>query len=319
MRRALHSLAAGFALLALGGAAGAQTSLPVQAVQPVQAVRPVQAAPTLQAAPPTQSVEAAPPAQAAPPASPAQSAPPAPEEYRLGAGDVLRITVYDQPDLLTEVEVSEAGTVMMPLVGAVQVGGKTRAEAAGALAESLKRGGFLKEANVVVRVIEFRSQQVSVLGEVNKPGRYPISRPSSVAELISVAGGITAKGSPTVIVTRTDGNGASKREELNVNEQISADAAGKALMLRAGDTIYVPSAPVFYIYGEVRQPGSYPLAPEMTVMQALSVGGGITARGTERGISLERRGADGGVRRYAVRGSEKVQANDVLRIPESWF
>lgn len=307
MRRALHSLVAGLALLALSGVSGAQTALPAQAVQPAPTVQPVQA---LQ---PTQASQTVQPAQAAQPVPPAQ------EEYRLGAGDVLRITVYDQPDLLTEVEVSEAGTVMMPLVGAVQVGGKTRAEAADVLAESLKRGGFLKEANVVVRVIEFRSQQVAVLGEVNKPGRYPISRPSSVAELISVAGGITAKGSPTVIVTRTDGNGAAKREELNVNEQISADAAGKALLLHAGDTIYVPSAPVFYIYGEVRQPGSYPLAPEMTVMQALSVGGGITARGTERGISLERRAADGGVRRYAVRGTEKLQANDVLRIPESWF
>lgn len=308
MRRALHCLAAGLALLALSGAAGAQTAQPVLPAQrvPAQPVQPVQAQP-------------AQPVQAEQPAQPVQSAQPAQEEYRLGAGDVLRITVYDQPDLLTEAEVSEGGTVMMPLVGAVQVGGKTRAEAAAVLAESLRRGGFVKEANVVVRVIEFRSQQVAVLGEVTKPGRYPISRPSSVAELISVAGGITAKGSPMVVVTRTDGKGTAKREEVNVNEQIAADAAGKALMLRAGDTIFVPSAPVFYIYGEVRQPGSYPLAPEMTVLQAVSVGGGITARGTERGIRLERRGPDGGVKSYMVRGTERIQANDVLRIPESWF
>jgi polysaccharide export outer membrane protein len=240
------------------------------------------------------------------------------DDYKLGAGDVLRVTVYDQPDLLTDVEISEAGTVSMPLVGEVAVGGKTRAQAAQTIADGLKHGGFLKEANVMVRVLEYRSQQVAVLGEVAKPGRYPISRPSSVAEMIGIAGGITAKGSQLVTVTHTDANGEVKRQEVNLNDQIAA-GAGKALLLRAGDTVFVPGAPQFYIYGEVRQPGAYALMPGMTVAQALSLGGGLTQRGTERGIRVERRGTDGSTRVYNIRGQDPLQANDVLRVPESWF
>jgi polysaccharide export outer membrane protein len=241
------------------------------------------------------------------------------EDYRIGAGDVLRISVFNQPDLLTEVEVSEAGTVAVPLAGEVAVGGKTRVEAAKALGESLKSGGFLKEADVVVRVLEYRSQQVSVLGEVAKPGRYAISRPSTVAEVIALAGGITPKGGNVVTVVQAGANGQTRSQEVNVNDQISAGASGKALLLRAGDTVTVPSAPVFYIYGEVRQPGAYPLAANMTVMQALSVGGGLTVRGTERGIRLERRASDGTVQAYSARASDRLQPNDVLRIPEGWF
>jgi polysaccharide export outer membrane protein len=238
------------------------------------------------------------------------------EEYRLGAGDVLRITVYDQPDLLTEAEVSEGGTVGMALVGEVAVRGMSRSEAASALAARLKSGGFLKDANVTVRVLEYRSQQVAVVGEVARPGKYSISRPTSVADMLAIAGGITAKGSSVVTVTQKGSDGSVRKQEVNVNEQGNAD---KALLLRAGDSVIVPGAPVFYIYGEVRQPGAYPLATEMTVMQALSVGGGLTVRGTERGIRIERRAEDGSVRSYTAKGPEKLQPNDVLRVPESWF
>jgi len=240
------------------------------------------------------------------------------DDYKLGAGDVLRVTVYDQPDLQTDAEISEAGTISLPLIGEAAVGGKTRTEAAQAIADGLKRGGFLKEANVMVRVLEYRSQQVAVLGEVAKPGRYAISRPSSVAEMIGIAGGITAKGSQLVTVTQNGANGEAKRQEVNLNDQIAA-GAGKALLLRAGDTVFVPGAPQFYIYGEVRQPGGYVLTPGMTVGQALSLGGGLTQRGTERGIRVERRSADGSVKIYSIRGQDPLQANDVLRVPESWF
>ncbi|MBI1942055.1 MAG: polysaccharide export protein EpsE [Betaproteobacteria bacterium] len=256
------------------------------------------------------------PAQASVPQAPAQAA--ARDEYRLGVGDVIRITVYDQPDLLTEVEISEGGSVSMPLVGEVKVGGMTRVGAARSLEASLKSGGFLKEPNVIVRVLEYRSQNVSVLGEVGKPGKYPVTRPTSLTEVIAVAGGITAKGSETVTVVQTASDGTVERHEVYVGNQMNSGSAARNLLIRAGDTVFVPVLPVFYVYGEVRQPGSYPLAAGMTVMQALSVGGGLTPRGSERGIRIERRDA-GKVVSRAVRGTDKLRPNDVLRVPESWF
>ena len=313
----LARICAGVLLVfAFAGAWAQQSATPVP-VQPAATPAPAQPSATpIPAQPPAtplttqQSTVSGP----APPGAPSGGE----EEYKLGVGDVLRITVYDQPDLLTEGEVSGNGTISMALVGDVAVSGKTRAQAAGALGDALKRGGFLKEANVIVRVLEYRSQQVAVLGEVAKPGRYPISRPSTVAELIAVAGGITPKGSHVVTVTQVSTAGETRKQDVNVNDQIN-QGAGKALMLRAGDTIFVPGAPMFYIYGEVRQPGGYPVTADMTVMQALSLGGGLTAKGTERGVLLERRIASGGVKTYSVRGQDKVQANDVLRVQESWF
>ncbi len=286
------------AVLAFAAAAALAQSVPVIPLRPASGVaaQPATGGAPGQSAPGT-------PLQAVTGASASAQAS---EEYRLGPGDVLRISVFNQPDLQTEVEVSEGGTVAMPLVGDVQVGGKTRTEAANIIGESMKRGGFLKEVDVVIRVLEYRSQQVAVLGEVAKPGRYAITRPSTVAEVIALAGGITTKGAYVVTVVQAGENGAVRSQEVNVNDQINA-GAGKALLLRA------------YIYGEVRQPGAYPLAVNMTVMQALSVGGGITGRGTERGIRIERRAPDGTVRTYSVRGPDRLQANDVLRIPESWF
>jgi polysaccharide export outer membrane protein len=316
-----------FALLAVGGAGALAQMKPQPAPPPVQTA-PVQAPLPPLVNPPLSSPTAKPGAAAPSDAATQQKPGATPvkpvaggasdEEYKLGIGDVLRVTVYDQPDLLTEGEVSGNGTLSMALVGDVAIAGKTRGEAATVLADALKRGGFLKEANVIVRVLEYRSQQVAVLGEVAKPGRYPISRPSTVAELIAVAGGITPKGSQVVTVTQAGTSGEVRKQDVNVNEQINL-GPGKALMLRAGDTVFVPGAPMFYIYGEVRLPGSYPVTPEMTVMQALSVGGGLTPRGTERGILLERRAPNGGVRTYSVRGHDKLQPNDVLRVPESWF
>lgn len=240
------------------------------------------------------------------------------DEYRLGVGDTVRVTVFDQPDLLTEGEITESGKLNMALVGEVAVAGMTRNEAAAVIAASLQGGGFVRDPNVIVRVLEYRSQQVTVLGEVVKPGRYPISRPTSVAELIAAAGGIAAKGSTLVTVTQTSADGQPRRQDVETSE-LTGNGAANTILLRAGDSIYVPGAPMVYVYGEVKQPGAYPLQPGMTVLQALAVGGGLTPRGTERGIRIERRGADGAVHAYSVRGNEKLEPNDVLRVLESWF
>jgi polysaccharide export outer membrane protein len=141
----------------------------------------------------------------------------------------------------------------------------------------------------------------------------------SVTDMLATAGGITQKGSNVITVIKRDRNGSATRREINVNNLLASGDLSKNVLVGNGDIVYVPAVSVFYIYGEVRQPGAYPLAPDMTIRQALSVGGGLTIRGTERGIEVDRKGRDGTVGTYRAQLSDKLQPNDVLRVPESWF
>lgn len=235
-------------------------------------------------------------------AGPAQAAAP-----RIGPGDTVRVTVFGQPDLATEARVAEQGTIDMPLVGAVKIAGKSRTGAANAIAEALKKGQFLRQPQVTVALTTVRSRQVSVLGLIAHPGRYPLEEAHpSVADLIAAAGGIAPGGADTVTVIR---DGETKRVK----------ALGDDFALQAGDTIYVDRAPVFYIYGEVLRSGAYPVSPHMTVMQAISVGGGITPRGSDRRVKLRRAGADGKVVEKDASLQDVVRPNDVIYVKESIF
>jgi polysaccharide export outer membrane protein len=248
----------------------------------------------------------------------AAAATPEDNEYRLGPGDVVKITVYNNPDLATETEISSGGKISFPLIGDVAIGGMTRSQAEKAISASLGKGKFIPNAHVNLLVAQYRSQQISVMGEVNKPGNYPINKPTSVAEVIAMAGGITPKGSKVITIIQKDANGRALEQEIEMKRLLPG---GDAANLRLGydDIVVVPPMPVFYIYGEVRQPGAYPIAPEMTVRQALSVGGGLTIRGTERGIRMERKGKDGKLFTRRVELTDRVRPNDVLHIPEGWF
>lgn len=264
------------------------------------------------------------PLQSQTPAEPAAATPvqkPAPEtiEYRLGAGDVVKITVYNNPDLTTEAEIAQNGRINFPLIGEIALGGLSRAEAEKAISRSLDSGGFVPNAHVNLAVLQYRSRQVSVMGEVSKPGKYPINQAASVTELLAAAGGVTPKASHIITVIRKGQGGESLRHQIDLKELLASGDLSKDIRVDSDDIIYVPPASVFYIYGEVRQPGAYPLVPDMTVRQALSVGGGLTVRGTERGIRIERRGPDGKPRSYSVRLTDKLKPDDVVYVPESWF
>lgn len=257
---------------------------------------------------------AAPPAAEAKPAE-AQPAP----EYPLGPGDIVKITVYNNPDLTTEAEISQNGSISFPLVGEVKVGGLSRAEAEKAISASLGQGGFVPNAHVNMLVLQYRSQQVSVIGEVNKPGKYPINQMVTVTDLIAMAGGITQKGGNTVTIIKKDGNGRTAQYEVDFKRVLAGGDVAKNVRIDSEDIIYVAPAPVFYIYGEVRQPGAYPLAADLTVRQALSLGGGLTPRGSERGIQIDRKGPNGQVTTRRARLTDKVRPDDVVQVPEGWF
>ena len=226
---------------------------------------------------------------------------------KLGVGDALRVTVFQQPDLTTETRVTERGTISMALLGEVKVAGLSATDAAKHIAGQLKSGKFLRNPQVSVAVTTVRSRQVNLLGMVARPGRYPLDDTSSqLTDVIAAAGGIAEGGADFVTLVR---EGKSQRIPL----------MAKGVYLKNGDTLHVERAPVFYIYGEVTRSGAYRIEPNMTVMQAIAAGGGITPRGSERRLKLRRTDAKGKVAETDVTLQDAVKADDVIYVRESIF
>jgi polysaccharide export outer membrane protein len=226
---------------------------------------------------------------------------------KLGVGDAVRVTVFQQPDLTLETRIAENGSISMPLVGQVKIAGLGTSAAAAQIADALKRGKYLNNPQVNVALTTLRSRQVSVLGMVARPGRYPLDETSShLADVIAAAGGILPTGSETVMVARA---GKEQRVEL----------LGKSVVLQGGETVYVERAPVFYIYGEVTRAGAYRVEPNMSVMQAIAAGGGITPRGSDRRLKLRRAAADGKWIETDVGLQERIRPDDVIYVKEALF
>ncbi|HMV18773.1 MAG TPA: polysaccharide export protein EpsE [Rhodocyclaceae bacterium] len=249
----------------------------------------------------------------------AQGPAPAAQEYRLGPGDGVKISVFQNPDLGLETRVSETGVISYPLVGSVQVGGLTVGEAEKAIAAGLRSGGYVLQPQVTLVVQQVRGAQVAVLGQVARPGRYPLeSTAMKVTDALALAGGTTPQGAEKVILTGLR-NGRRVRLEVDVADLFVTWTPEKDVPVHAGDTLYVQRAPQFYVYGEVLKAGAYRVERNMTVLQALSLGGGLNPRGTERGIRIHRRGDDGSVRVINPQLNDPVQADDVIVVREALF
>jgi len=242
-----------------------------------------------------------------------------PAEYRLGSGDVVRINVYQNPDLTLETRLTENGIVSYPLLGAVRLGGLSVTAAEKLIADGLKNGNFVRQPQVTIVVLQVRGSQVSVLGQVNRPGRYPIEiADMRLSDLLATAGGAAATGSDVVVLTGTR-NGQPYRLEVDLPTLFTNEGRRNDVLVANGDTIWVDRQPVAYIYGEVQRPGAMRLERGMTLMQALATGGGLTPRGTERGIRVHRRGSDGRVQVVQPGMDERLQDGDVVFVRESLF
>lgn len=251
------------------------------------------------------------------PATPATTA--APTEYRLGAGDVVRIAVFQNPELTLETRITEAGVISYPLLGLVRVGGLGVTEAERRIADGLRSGNFVKSPQVTLVVLQVRGNQASVLGQVNRPGRYPIEvADMRLTDLLAMAGGTAAGGADMVVVTGTR-NGQPFRQEVDLPALFMVGGAGKDLFILNGDTVWVERQPLVYIYGEVQRPGPLRLEREMTLLQALATGGGLTARGTDKGIRVHRKGQGGQVQIIEPGMTDTLREGDVVFVRESLF
>lgn len=240
-------------------------------------------------------------------------------DYQLGAGDAIRVQVFQNPDLTLETRVSESGTITYPLIGSVKIGSLTISAAEQKIAAALKTGGFVQQPQVNIVLIQNRGNQVSVLGQVNRPGRYPLDTFNTrVSEMLATAGG-TANGGDDVITISGIREGKPFRKRIDIPALFIGDGADADMTVVGGDTIFVGRAPVFYVYGEVQRPGSYRIERSMTIQQALAQGGGPTVRGTESRLRLHRRGADGQITESSPALIDAIQQDDVLYVRESLF
>lgn len=319
----------------------------------------------------------------------------------LGAGDMLRITVYDNPDLTTETRVTSDSTINFPLIGEVNISGQSVPQVEKLIASELENQGFLRNPQVNIVVTEFLSQQVSILGNVakpkriplhrnvtltdvlamaggttelgsdtvsiisknsdtatkeklnlteildgkrsdvmvspgdiiyvhglqvsvlgavNSPGKFPITDESStISDFIALAGGISSSGSDEVTVTRQSPGKQEKHTVINLNEMFTGENSLQNMGLQEGDVVYVPREPKFYIYGEVNNSGAYRYEKNMTVFQALAIGGGLSPRGTENGLTLKRKNTEGEFETHEVSGTTTIQKDDVIYVKEALF
>ena len=238
------------------------------------------------------------------------------EDYRLGAGDLLKIVVFDHQELNTDARISQSGNITFPLVGQVPVAGLTARDTELLLAKRLADGGFVSQPQVSVLVSDFQSQKVSVMGQVTNAGQYPLDSSKKVIDVLALAGGLlndNTAGDDAMLV-RADGS----RVRIDLPKLFDGDPAMN-LPVHDGDTVFVPRAPQFYVYGEVQHPGQYRLPRNTTISQAISIGGGLTPRGTQHGAVIKRVDAKGKEHRQSVGSEEVLQPNDVLLIKASLF
>lgn len=242
-----------------------------------------------------------------------------PGDYRLGPGDSIKVQVYQSPDLTLEARVSESGVINYPLVGRIDIGGLTVPDAESRIAQALKHRNILKAPQVNINILQVRGSQVAVLGQVNKPGRFPLEAMNvRVSDMVAAAGGITPQGDDVVVVSGIR-NKKPFRKSIDVQQLFAGKGGNDDVLVAPGDTVYVGKAPVYYIYGEAQKPGYYRVERGMTVMQAIAAGGGITPRGSQSRLELTRTGSDGKVVELSPKLTDPVRPGDVLRVKESIF
>ncbi|HEX8445346.1 MAG TPA: polysaccharide biosynthesis/export family protein [Sphingomonas sp.] len=238
-------------------------------------------------------------------------------DYKIGAGDLLTISVYRSPDLQSSVRVGTDGAITFPALGNVTVAGLTADGIADKLASGLKKRGILVAPSVNVLVAEVRSKVVMVMGAVGRPGEVPLDRPGlSLAAVLARAGAAFGTGSGIVTVKGGQSDAAAS-EQFRISDLVSGARDRDA---RPGEILVVESAPTIYVSGEVGRPGAYPLEPGMTVGQAVALGGGITPRGSKGRIRVTHKAPDGtATEAKKVNFDTPVQPNDLIYVGQRLF
>jgi len=245
---------------------------------------------------------------------------PAAQEYAIGPGDVLRITVWGHDDLSKDYPVSQDGRVPFPLIGSVQAVGLSTAELAKRIRDLLEKD-YLVNPQVIVGIKEYLSKKVNVMGEAEKPGLFYLTGPTTLLELLSKAGGLSKTAGKDLVLVRTEGadgkvNAAgSTILRLDVRKIQSGDVK-ENILLQNGDMMFVPKASAFFVLGEVNKPGTFPLDKETSVLEAITLAGGYGPTAAASGVKVLRRNADGKQETLALDLAGAVPKDKGFRLQE---
>ncbi|MFZ0337871.1 MAG: polysaccharide biosynthesis/export family protein [Terracidiphilus sp.] len=248
------------------------------------------------------------------------------EKLHLSPGYLLQMDVYDVPEMSTELRIDAQGSVTVPLAGGVHVEGDTVPEAQAAIAKVLIEKRILKDPQVTINVLQYSSKYVSVLGEVLNPGRLPLLAPESLEDVIALAGGETISASDDIEIQHLGENGEVTSKHV-VYVQASDSSTVQNTLVEPGDTILVHRAGIIYVLGAVNRPGGYLMVNggSLSVIQAVSLAGGITLQASAKWAVIVRRQGDGYVQfKVPLAAMEtggaapiQLQANDALFVPLS--
>jgi polysaccharide export outer membrane protein len=229
--------------------------------------------------------------------------------YLLGPSDVVQIEALNHPDFNVKAPIGADGTIQLPYIGSVSAANMTVPALRERIAQELSSKGVFSNITLVVNVVSYASRFVTVLGGVVAPGLIPIDRTYHLSDVLARAGGVKEGGADYVILRSPSGN----EQQISVHDLATGDESTDPVV-RPGDKIFIPTA-VFYIKGQVKAPGAYPVSLNMTLAMALARGSGLTDIGSDHHIKVTRNGVvlDAGDLNF------KVQPNDVIDVGESWF
>ena len=274
-----------------------------------------------QTSPPAQPAAGQPaPASAPAPAAKPQLPPTRSSDYLVGAQDVITVTVYGEPQMSGPIRIDDDGTFPFQYIGRVKAAGLTTAQIEGSLRRALG-DGFLRNPQVSVQVLEYRSQSVYVTGEVRAPNKYSVQGDSTLMDVLTLAGSVLPTAGNYVVITHEKqgvgkalGPAASDLTNADLRVSLRDLQTGTApnIKVRDGDTIYVPRAERVFVLGAVRNSGAVVYEEGMTVYQAVSLAGGITEKGSNR--FAIRRLVKGQLKEFDARAEDVVQPGDSVLV-----
>lgn len=252
------------------------------------------------------------------------------KDYLIGPEDELSITVWDHPDLTRKLRVNLEGKISFPLIGEVDAAGLTPIDLEKKMKDLLSED-YIVNPQINVIVTEYRSQKIFIIGEVNAPGSYPLTKRTSIVEAVSMAGGVRSDADLEIMIVRPkSGNmkysGAMDPEKADPSDVIKVrlrdvldGEKAQNIEVRNMDTIFVPKIKVIYVTGEVKRPGQYTMMKNMTVLNAISTAGGFTEKAARKKVKIVRETDDGRKNEIILPMDGLIEPGDTVVVPESFW